>query len=41
MYIDPIDRQLYDEPREEEEKKTIKEGMDGVYKPMEDKETIA
>ena len=40
MYVDPIDRHLYDEPREDEEKKQIKEGMDELYKPLEDKETI-
>ena len=40
MYVDPIDKYLYDELREEEDKKTIKEGMDGLYEPMEDKETV-
>ena len=31
---------LYDEAREEEEKKTIRERMDKLHKPVEDKETI-
>ena len=39
MYVDPIDRHLYDEPREED-KKAIKKGMDGLYEPMEDTETV-
>ena len=40
LYADPIDRCLYDEPDEEEEKKTIREGMDKFYEPVEDKKTI-
>ena len=40
MYVDPIDRHIYDEPRKGEEKKTIKKRMDELYKPVEDKETI-
>ena len=40
MYIDSMDKHLYDKLRKEEEKMTIKEGMDGLYETLKDKKPL-
>ena len=40
LYVDPINWYIYNELDEEEEKKVTREEMEGLYKPVEDKETL-
>ena len=41
MYTDPVDRYLYDEPKEEEgDARASSPPKEGLYEPMESKESL-